>query len=101
MKRRQFIGGMMAAGAAPLIKAAEDGRIARIGLITDTHVETTLESCSRVRAALELFKAKGAEMVVNCGDIADRHYPQGYRFYRQTVNNVFPDPASRPKEIFV
>ena len=103
MKRREFIGGMMAVGASPLLGATDGdaGRIARIGLITDTHVETTLESCSRVRAALSLFKAKGAEMVINCGDIADRHYPQGYRFYRQTVNEVFPDPASRPKEIFV
>ena len=103
MKRREFIGGMVAAGTSPLFGVAGDGgeRIARIGLITDTHVETTLESCSRVRAALSLFKAKGAEMVINCGDIADRHYPQGYRFYRQTVNEVFPDPASRPKEIFV
>ena len=103
MKRREFIGGMVAAGTSPLFGVAGDGgeRIARIGLITDTHVETTLESCSRVRAALSLFKAKGAEMVINCGDIADRHYPQGYRFYRQTVNEVFPDPVSRPKEIFV
>lgn len=102
MKRREFIGGIMAAGASPLFGAeGGDGRIARIGLVTDTHVETTIGSCARVRAALELFKAKGAEMVINCGDIADRHYPQGYRFYRQTVNEVFPDPASRPKEVFV
>lgn len=101
MKRRQFIGGMMAAGTAPLLKAPEGKRMARIGLITDTHVGTTMESCSRVRAALELFKARGAEMVINCGDIADRHLPKGYRLYRQTVDEVFPDPASRPKEIFV
>lgn len=101
-KRREFIGGVMAVGASPLFGVdGGDGRIARIGLITDTHVGPTLGSCSRVRAAFTLFKSKGVEMVINCGDIADRHYPQGYRFYRQTVNEVYPEPASRPKEVFV
>ena len=101
LKRRSFLGGMLAAGALPSLGIPESGRIARIGVITDTHVLRTLESCDRVKAALELFKAKGAEMVINCGDIADNHYPEGYRFYRQTVNTVFPDAASRPREIFV
>ena len=101
MKRREFLGGMAAFGATPLLAVPARGRIARIGLMTDTHVGMTLESCSRVKAALELFKAKGAEMVINCGDIADRHYPAGYRFYRQTVNTVYPEAAARPKEIFV
>ena len=99
--RKGFLGGMAAFGASPVLAIPTKGRIARIGLVTDTHVGTTLASCERVRAALELFKAKGVEMVVNCGDIADRHYPDGYRFYRQTVNEVFPDAASRPKEVFV
>ena len=101
MKRREFLGGVAAFGASPLLAVPELGRIARIGLMTDTHVGMTLESCSRVKAALELFKAKGAEMVINCGDIADRHYPAGYRCYRQTVNAVYPEAAARPKEIFV
>ena len=100
INRRQFIGGMAAAGALPSF-AAGDARIARVGIMTDTHVGTTMESCARVRAALQLFKAQGAEMVVNCGDIADMHYPDGYRFYRKTVNEVYPDPASRPIERFV
>ncbi len=100
VNRRHFIGGMMAAGVAPVL-AAGDARIARVGLMTDTHIGNTMESCSRVRAALELFKAHGAEMVVNCGDIADRHYPDGYRCYRKIVNEVYPDQASRPIERFV
>ncbi|MBQ6341170.1 MAG: hypothetical protein IJI36_18695, partial [Kiritimatiellae bacterium] len=66
ISRRYFIGGMAAAGALPAL-AASDSRIARVGLVTDTHVGTTMESCVRVRAALELFKQKGVEMVVNCG----------------------------------
>ena len=84
--RRQFIGGMAAAGTVPLFGVPASGRVARVGLVTDTHVGTTMESCARVRAALELFKKKGVEMVVNCGDIADRHYPDGYRCYRKTVH---------------
>ena len=101
MNRRAFLGGMAAAGAGPLLGVPASGRVARVGLVTDTHVGTTRESCARVRAALELFKQKGVEMVVNCGDIADRHYPDGYRYYRKTVNEVYPDPASRPIERFV
>ncbi len=100
LNRRSFICGMVAAGTLPSVSAG-DSRIARVGLMTDTHVGTTMESCSRVRAALELFKARGAEMVVNCGDIANRHYPDGYRCYRKVVNEVYPDPASRPVERFV
>ena len=91
---------MAAAGVLPAL-AAGDSRIARVGIMTDTHVGTTMESCARVKAALQLFKAQGVEMVVNCGDIADRHYPDGYRCYRKTVNEVYPDPASRPIERFV
>ena len=101
INRRQFIGGMAAAGTVPPFGVPASGRVARVGLVTDTHVGTTMESCARVRAALELFKKKGVEMVVNCGDIADRHYPDGYRCYRKTVNEVYPDPASRPIERFV
>lgn len=98
--RRQFLGGLMAAGALPAL-GGDTPRLARVGLITDTHVGTTMASCLRVRAALELFKAKGAEMVINCGDIADHHYPEGYRCYRRTVNEVFTDATARPKEVFV
>lgn len=101
MKRRHFLGGMLATGILPAFGAPESERIARIGMMTDTHIGKTLESCSRVKAALELFKSKGVEMVINCGDLADRHYPDGYRFYRQTVNTVYPDAATRPKEVYV
>lgn len=100
LNRRTFIGGVLASAALPGLGESE-GRIARVGLMTDTHVGTTLASCAKVRAALELFKVQGAELVVNCGDVADCHSPEGYRCYRQTVNEVYPDPASRPQELFV
>ena len=62
--------------------------------MTDTHVQKTMESCAKVRAALELFKAQGCEMVVNCGDIADRFYPQWYDEVCKLRERVFGDPKS-------
>lgn len=100
VNRREFLGTAFAAGIIPAF-ANGGKRIARVGLMTDTHVGKTMESCSRLRLALELFKSQGVEMIVNCGDIADRHYPDGYRCYRKTVNEVYPDPKSRPIERFV
>ncbi len=100
LSRRHFLGGSLAFAAAPLLASNPGARVARIGIMTDTHVYDELESCSRVKAALELFKAQGAEMVINCGDIADWHCPEGYRFYRQTFNSVYPAAATRPKEIY-
>ncbi|NLZ62184.1 MAG: metallophosphoesterase, partial [Lentisphaerae bacterium] len=56
--------------------------ILRVGIMTDTHIKTTRESCSLVQAALELFKEQKADLVINVGDIADYHYPEGYKHYR-------------------
>ena len=78
------------ASAQPLFK---------VGLVSDTHVGETVESCARVRAALEIFRREGAALVCNLGDIADHHYPQGYRSYRAVFNEVFG--ANRPKEAYV
>ena len=100
IERRMFLGGLFASAAAPVF-AGPDARLARVGVMTDTHVQRDMASCAKVRAALGLFKAQGCEMVVNCGDIADQHFPEGYRCYRRTVNEVYPEPASRPKEVFV
>ena len=50
MNRRGFLGGMVAFGAGPLLGVPANGRVARVGLVTDTHVGTTMESCARVRA---------------------------------------------------
>lgn len=97
--RRGFLGCGFAAGLLPAL-GADNPRIARIGLMTDTHVEDTMESCGRAKLALELFKAKSAEMVLNCGDIADYHCNEGYRCYRRTFNSVYPDAASRPRELY-
>ena len=81
--------------------AADEKPLFRMGVMTDTHVGKTLESCSRVKAALELFRTKGVDMVVNNGDIADHFYPSGYRALRQIYSSVFPDDAARPREVWV
>jgi len=67
--------------------------------MTDTHIKTTRESCSLVQSALELFKEQKADLVINVGDIADLHYPEGYRHYRDIFNETFPQ--DKPKEIYI
>ena len=98
--RRSFLGGLAAAAAgsafAELPKAAP---AIRLGVMTDTHVGKTVESCARVRQALELFREQGAELVINNGDIADHHYEDGYRAYRQVFNEVYAS-GPKPQEIY-
>lgn len=100
ISRRTFIGGTAAVGACSAFGIPGTGRIARIGHMTDTHVVGKIESFARVRMALELFKAKGVEMIINNGDIADRHIPEAYRLYRKVTDEVFPDASARPREVF-
>ncbi|NLZ64179.1 MAG: hypothetical protein GX902_10265 [Lentisphaerae bacterium] len=73
--------------------------ILRVGIMTDTHIKTTRESCVLVQTALELFKEQKADLVINVGDIADYHYPEGYKHYRDIFNEIFPE--DKPKEIYV
>lgn len=103
MRRRSFIG---CAGAFPLVGAgtvfADEKPLLRIGVLTDTHVGTTKSTCGRVRLAYDLFRKHNVELIVNVGDVADMHYPTGYKAYRQTVEEIYAGvPASaRPKELF-
>jgi Icc-related predicted phosphoesterase len=73
--------------------------ILRVGIMTDTHIKTTRESCHLVQAALELFKEQKTDLVINVGDIADLHYPEGYKHYRDIFNETFPQ--DKPKEIYI
>lgn len=100
LTRRGFIGG--SASALPGFVWAglpASAPALRIGVMTDTHVGKTVGSCERVRMALELFKEKGAELVINNGDIADHHYPTGYEAYRQVFEEVYAGGA-KPREIY-
>ena len=101
--RRTFLGGTVAFVPLSGLWAAEEKPLLKIGLMTDTHVGKTKESCSRARLAYELFRDIGVDLIVNDGDVADHHYPTGYVAYREMVEETFAGlPADRrPQELFV
>lgn len=102
--RRRFIG---CVGSIPFAGAlaafAEEKPLLRMGVLTDTHIGETKASCRRVKLAYRLFRNHGVDMIVNVGDVADYHYPTGYKAYRETVDEVYAKVAAadRPKELFV
>jgi len=102
--RRQFIG---CVGSIPFVGAmaafAAEKPLLRMGVLTDTHIGETKASCRRVKQACRLFRNHGVDMIVNVGDVADYHYPSGYKAYRETVNEVYAKIAvsDRPEELFV
>ena len=98
--RRGFIGGLAAAAACPVLADGEKP-LFKVGLVTDTHVRKTRKSCERVELAYQLFKKHGVEMIVNCGDIADKFYPEGYAHYSAVRRETYPDPATAPRELYV
>ena len=79
---------------------ADERPLLKAGIVSDTHVTPKPASCIWVQKAWELFKKHQVDLVINCGDIADHHYPQGYRHYRNTINALFPDKSKKPKEIY-
>ena len=102
--RRRFAGALGAATAMPFSLVADADRpLLKIGVITDTHVGKTKESCARVKLAYELFREQSPDLIVNVGDIADLYYPTGYVAYRESVEEAYAGvPAEkRPKELFV
>ena len=52
--------------AAGFVRAGEP--VLRAGIMTDTHIGETAESCAHVRKAFELFRAQKADLVVNLGN---------------------------------
>jgi predicted phosphodiesterase len=85
MTRRWFLSGAAAVGVSPFVRTwgADDRPLWTAGLMTDTHIGKTMESCSKVRSACELFAKHKVDIVVNCGDIADLYYPTGYQALRK------------------
>ncbi len=102
--RRDLLKSAGAFAFAPMagrLFASDEKPLFRMGVMTDTHVGTTLESCSRVKAALELFKAHRVDIIANNGDIADHFYPSGYRALRSIYSSTYPNPSERPREVWV
>lgn len=79
-----------------------DDLLFKVGLITDTHIGRTKESCRHVKAAWELFAKERVDLVANIGDLADHHYPSGYKAYREILDEVIAANAGwNPKELYV
>lgn len=106
MTRRGFVVMTALSGVATALDAlafpSAGERGLRVGIMTDTHIGRTRESCARVRSALEFFRKQGLDMILHVGDVADHHYPDGYKAYRAVTEEVFENlaAAKRPKEIF-
>ena len=95
--RRSFIA---SAGAFVALKAkGSEKPLWTAGIVTDTHVRRTRESCARVKMACDLFAKKGVDLAVNCGDIADLYYPEAYPVLKELTDAAFPEKP--PRKIWV
>ena len=75
ISRKGFIGAGGAFLALPLA-AADEKPLWKAGIVTDTHVKRTRESCALVQAACDLFARHHIDVFANCGDIADYYYEE-------------------------
>ncbi len=80
-----------------IMLTANEKPLLRAGVTTDTHVTPNPKSVTKLRAALNLFKQHKVDVVINLGDVADKHHPEAYRHYRNTVKEIYPQGI---KEIF-
>ena len=97
MRRRTFLA---CTGAFVALNAkGEEKPIWKAGIVTDTHVARTRESCELVKKACDLFAEKDIDIFVNCGDIADHYYPEAYPILKELTDAAFP--AKRPRKIWV
>ena len=102
MNRRQFIGSFAAVAALPAAAGeVRDKPLLKVGLLSDTHIRNDKKSCAKVGMAWKLFRREGVDMVANLGDIADHNYPEGYKGYRETVDEAWPQGADHPREVYV
>ena len=95
--RREFLIGT--AGFATVGAAASEQPIWKAGIITDTHVNKTLESCARTELAFKLFAKHDIDLFVHCGDFARVFDPSGYEFLRKVFDKVFA--SKRPREVWI
>ena len=98
LTRKTFI---QSAGAFVALQArgATTAPLWTAGIVTDTHVNRTRESCALVKAACDLFAAHGVDIFVNCGDIADHYYPEAYPILKEITDGAFP--AKTPQKIWI
>ena len=99
LTRKTFIYGAGSAFAVPAFAMSEEKPLWTAGLMTDTHIGDTEESCERVRLAYELLNDLGVDLVANCGDIAERYTERGYKILRRIFDRTFT--KKKPQEIWV
>ena len=75
--------------------------LAKVGLLSDTHVTKDIASCRGVKAAWQIFKREKCDLVINLGDIAHTPDEKAYRHYRNTVNGLFSAGEKRPQELYI
>ena len=75
--------------------------VARIGFLSDTHVSGDSVSCAKLAKAYDYFRGAHVDVIVNCGDIADRFLPEAYRNYADVRRRTYPESTGAPCEIFV
>ena len=95
--RRAFLA---SSGAFVALSArGEEKPLWKAGIVTDTHVKRTRESCELVKKACDLFAEQGIDIFINCGDIADHYYPEAYPILKELTDAAFP--AKPVKKIWV
>jgi len=100
--RKEFLFGLGAASVAPTLLAGRDTPILKVGITTDTHFgRKDVKGVERCEKAWNLFKRLGCGLVANCGDIADKFYPEWYAEVCKMRERVFGDPKTAPKEVWV
>ena len=100
--RKEFLVGLGAVSALPRLLAAAERPLLKVGITTDTHFgRTDVKGVERVEKAWNLFKRLGCGLIANCGDIADKFYPDWYAEVCNLRTRVFDDPTAAPKEIWV
>ena len=71
----------------------------QIGVLTDTHIDNRPESLELVKKAFRVFRAQKVDVVAHVGDMAERHSPKGYEYYRESYEEIFA--GQRPQDIYV
>lgn len=93
MRRREFVGGLMALAGLTGCRApwwyGEAPKL-KLGVISDIHV-TTPESTKEFRRALAYFRDRGADAVMVAGDLTDWGLKSGLKEVAAAWFDVFPD----------
>ena len=99
MRRRDFLGGVLAAGAFGGCRSLGFGEEPelRFGVVSDIHV-TTPESAALFEASLRYFRSRDVDAVMVPGDLADWGTKQSLKYVADAWDRVFPLESSRGKK---